>query len=186
MYAFTLKTHSRHQKMKQQTYWSLVFIRQHLVKHWVQMASRIPKLQQDHWKEKPAWILNTKTKRIQLGRPNDERGQNSKHSGKKQWRDDTSRRQYASQLHKHPATTTKWDWTPKWSKKVRDSIDITALKELNKRLDFKNQTARTKFVFDQWQTGHRQFQVATNKDPTLNLCPSCNERHYRNSNPARS
>jgi hypothetical protein len=61
--------------------------------------------------------------------------------------------------------------TNKWSDNTWDSIDIEALGVFIKRMDYKSQIARTKFVFDQWHTGYRRHQIAKRKDPILLKCP---------------
>jgi hypothetical protein len=63
--------------------------------------------------------------------------------------------------------------TNKWSDNTWDSIDIEALGVFIKRMDYKSQIARTKFVFDQWHTGYRRHQIAKRKDPILLKCPCC-------------
>jgi hypothetical protein len=60
-----------------------------------------------------------------------------------------------------------------WSNQTWAKIDVEAIGIFHRRLPTNQQIARTKFIFDQWHTGTRRYQVATVKDPLLLVCPCC-------------
>ncbi|KAI2497820.1 hypothetical protein MHU86_16654 [Fragilaria crotonensis] len=63
----------------------------------------------------------------------------------------------------------------RWSNDVWDMIDIKVLGQFCRSLIPAKQVAQTKLMYDQRHTGVRRNRVATIKDPSLTLCPCCQQ-----------
>ncbi len=63
----------------------------------------------------------------------------------------------------------------KWTNKVWSRIDLEVFGAFHRRLSLSDQTAHTKFSFDQWHTETKRFRVAIVKDTQLQTCPCCRQ-----------
>lgn len=63
----------------------------------------------------------------------------------------------------------------KWSNKTWNKVDVEGLGAYRTSLSPKDQSSHTKFMFNQWHTGDKRYQVSAIKDSSLLKCPCCRE-----------